>query len=108
MAKAKRDLFGEMMEGVQAMRGHREGKVTLKTFHFEAEPVLKVDAALIRRIRKELDVSQGVFARMLRVNPRTLANWEQGRSLPNDQAAMLILMVRKYPDTVERLRSLAA
>jgi len=42
------------------------------------------------------------------VNPRTLANWEQGRSKPNDQAAALILLVREFPDTLNRLRKLAA
>ena len=31
-------------------------------------------------------------------NPRTLERWEQGRSKPNDQAAALILLVRKYPE----------
>jgi putative transcriptional regulator len=34
---------------------------------------------------------------------RTLENWEQGRARPNAQAALLIRLVRKYPDTVRRL-----
>ena len=33
---------------------------------------------------------------------RGLAGW------PNDQAAVLILLVRKYPDTLKRLQHLAA
>jgi putative transcriptional regulator len=44
-----------------------------------------------------------VFARYLRTNPRTLENWEQGRAKPNAQAALLIRLVERYPDTVERL-----
>ena len=108
MAQGKRDVFGELMEGIQAMRSHRKGKVTLRTQKFEASPLPRVDAKLIRETRHRLRVSQGVFARMLRVNQRTLANWEQGRSRPNDQAATLILLVRKYPDTVARLYELAA
>lgn len=46
------------------------------------------------------------FARRLRVSTRTLENWEQGRARPNSQAAALILMVSKYPDTFQRLQSL--
>jgi len=48
-------------------------------------------------------LSRPVFARYLRTNSRTLENWEQGRAKPNAQAALLIRLVEKYPDTVERL-----
>lgn len=52
-------------------------------------------------------MSRQVFALKLGVNPRTLERWEQGRSKPNEQAAALIWLVRKYPDTLERLESLS-
>ena len=29
---AKRDVFGELMEGVAAMKNHREGKLTLRSY----------------------------------------------------------------------------
>ncbi len=51
-------------------------------------------------------ISRAVFARRLRVSLRTLENWEQGRSRPNAQASALILMVRKFPDTLDKLSSL--
>jgi putative transcriptional regulator len=44
-----------------------------------------------------------VLAHYLRTNARTLENWEQGRAKPNAQAALLIRLVERYPDTVERL-----
>jgi putative transcriptional regulator len=48
-----------------------------------------------------------VFARQLRINLRTLEKWEQGRARPNPQAAALVLLVRQYPDTLERLEQVA-
>ncbi|MHA7833067.1 MAG: helix-turn-helix domain-containing protein, partial [Algiphilus sp.] len=33
-------------------------------------------------------------------------NWEQGRAKPNQQAALLIRLVEKYPDTVKRLAAI--
>lgn len=39
----------------------------------------------------------------LRINKRTLENWQQGRTKPNAQAAALIKKVEKYPDTLSRL-----
>jgi len=37
-----------------------------------------------------------------------LEKWEQGRAKPNPQAAALVLLVRKDPDTLARLDALAA
>ena len=102
----KRKLFEELMEGVEAMQQQREGKITLRSHEIEDLPPLKVDADLIRNTRERLLVSRAVFARRLRVALRTLENWEQGRARPNAQASALILMVRKFPDTLEKLSSL--
>ena len=104
----KRDLFGELMEGMAAMKSHREGKLTLRSFKVEPAPLPKVDAKLIRGTRRKLGCSRAVFARQLRINLRTLEKWEQGRSQPNPQAAALVLLVRQYPDTLERLEQVAS
>lgn len=104
----KRRLFDELMDGVAAMRGQRDGKVTLRTHEIAESPPLEIDARLIRETREQLRVSRAVFARRLRISTRTLENWEQGRAKPNAQAAALILMVRKYPDTLSKLRALDA
>lgn len=102
----KRKLFDELMEGVEAMRQQREDKITLRSHEVEDLPLLEVDAELIRNTRERLHVSRAVFARQLRVSARTLENWEQGRAKPNAQAAALILMVREFPDTLEKLSAL--
>jgi putative transcriptional regulator len=105
---AKRRIFNELMEGVAAMKGQREGKITLRTFKVEPKPLPKVDSKLIKDTRKKLHCSRAVFARKLRINERTLEKWEQGRARPNPQAAALVLLVRRFPDTLERLEHLDA
>ena len=105
---SKRNILGELMEGVAAMKGHREGKLTLRTYKVEASPLPKVDSKLIRDTRRRMHCSRAVFARRLRINERTLEKWEQGRARPNPQAAALVLLVRRYPDTLERLERVAA
>lgn len=113
MAKAtkrpmKRSLFGELMSGVQAMRAHREGTLGLRTHRVEPITLPALNPRLVRETREALHMSQRAFAFKLGVNPRTLERWEQGRSKPNDQAAALIWLVRKYPDTLDRLGTLSA
>ena len=102
----KRDIFGEIMEGMEAMRQHGEGKITLRTHEIEDKAFSPVDADTIRNTREKLQLSRGVFARSLRISPRTLEKWEQGRAKPNNQAAALILLVKEYPDTLQRLAAL--
>ncbi len=96
------------MEGVAAMKGHREGKLTLRSYKVKPSPLPKVDSKLIKDTRKKLHCSRAVFARKLHINERTLEKWEQGRAKPNPQAAALVLLVRKYPDTLDRLDQVAA
>jgi putative transcriptional regulator len=99
----KRNLFAELSEGFDALAKARTGKRTLRTHEVELKPVPQVDASELIALRERLHLSRPVFARYLRTNPRTLENWEQGRARPNAQAALLIRLVERYPDTVERL-----
>ena len=101
----KRNLFAEITEGFDALAPARKGKKTLRTTEVELKPAVTVSAEELRAIREKLILSRPVFASYLRTNPRTLENWEQGRSKPNAQAALLIHLVSRYPDTVNRLSS---
>jgi putative transcriptional regulator len=105
--RRKRSLFRELMSGVEAMREHRKGRLTLRTYQVEPIELPTLSPKLVRETREALRMSRQVFALKLGINPRTLERWEQGRSKPNDQAAALIWLVRKYPDTLERLESVS-
>jgi hypothetical protein len=39
---AKRDIFGELVEGVAAMKSHREGKLMLRSYKVVAAPLPKI------------------------------------------------------------------
>ena len=99
----KRDLFAELSEGMTALAEVRLGKRTLRTHAVVYKPAPKVTPKELIRVREDLNISRAVFAHYLRTNVRTLENWEQGRAKPNAQAALLIRLVRQYPDTVQRL-----
>ncbi|MBI5121904.1 MAG: transcriptional regulator [Rhodospirillales bacterium] len=99
----KRDIFAELVEGFDALAADRSGKMTLAKNVVEARPPAKVSSKELLGLRRRLKLSRAVFARYLRINERTLENWEQGRAKPNAQAALLIRLVERFPDTVERL-----
>ena len=103
---ARRDLFAELHEGVTALGEARQGKRTLRTHAIEYKPAPKVTPKELVRVRKHLNVSRALFAAYLRTNVRTMENWEQGRAKPNAQAALLISLVKRYPDTLQRLSTI--
>jgi len=103
---ARRDLFAELSEGMTALAEARQGKRTLRTHAVEFRPAPQVTPRELVRVRQHLKISRALFAVYLRTNVRTLENWEQGRAKPNAQAALLINLVRRYPDTVARLAAI--
>lgn len=102
----KRNLFAELKEGFQELEAQREGKLTLRQQEVRLEPVATIDANDLLALRRRFNLSRAVFAMYLRTNPRTLENWEQGRARPNAQAATLIRLIERYPDTLGRLTRL--
>lgn len=104
---AKRDIFRELITGVKEMAAHRQGKITLRTFKLTRPRKPRISGKAIRKVREDLNCSRAVFACMLHTSPRTLEKWEQGRAKPNAQAATLVRLVQKYPDTLEKLQNVA-
>ena len=103
---SKRDLFLELKDGAAGLTEARTGKRTLRTHNVAFKPAPRMTPKAVLRVRKRLLISRAVFAAYLRTNVRTLENWEQGRAKPNAQAALLISLVDRFPDTVERLAAI--
>ena len=54
----------------------------------------------IFRLRKRLNYSQSVFARVLNVSARTVQAWEQGVREPSDAALKLLAVAEKHPEAL--------
>jgi hypothetical protein len=48
MIMARRRIFAELIEGVEAMKQHREGKLTQRSYRMEATPLPAVNALKTR------------------------------------------------------------
>jgi putative transcriptional regulator len=106
MSKKPSPLFEILKDGFEALEADRKGKVTLRKTRVTLADPVKVSAKQIKAVREAAHTSQAVMANRLRTKTRTYQNWEQGKAKPNAQAALLIKLVEKYPDMVERLETL--
>ena len=102
----KRDLFSELSDGMSALKKKRDGKLTLKKYKVQIKPTPEVTVDELTSLREKLGLSRPVFANFIRTNPRTVENWEQGRAKPNAQAALIIKLISKYPQTFKMLASI--
>ena len=104
---SKRNLYEELHSALSDAKMHDDGKLTLKTHQIEQPIDLTITPDEIRRIREKFKMSRQVFARYLHTSSRTLENWEQGRSSPNEQAITLLYLVKSYPETLSHLARLS-
>jgi DNA-binding transcriptional regulator YiaG len=56
----------------------------------------------VQEIRRKTGLSQAAFARLLRINVKTLQNWEQGRRQPTGAAAALLTVFEREPQAALR------
>jgi putative transcriptional regulator len=102
-AGRKRDIFGEIMDGIEELKAHREGRLTLRTYKVEVPALPPVDPRTIREVRERFHLSRALFARLLGLSTRTLEGWEQGRSNPTRVAALLFELLRQHPETLGQI-----
>jgi putative transcriptional regulator len=96
------ETFAELMESAgQALeyeRGERDGyRVTRVAVPKAPQPMSSREIA---RIRKRLNYSQSIFARVLNVSTKTVQAWEQGVRVPSDAALKLLTIAKKHPEVL--------
>jgi len=83
MAKAKRNVGREILEGLRELNRGEYGRV--------------INVPDISSIRAKTGLSQARFAELLGVSVRTLQDWEQGRRAPSGAARTLLLVADRNP-----------
>lgn len=83
MAKTKRNIGMEILEGIREIKRGEHGRV--------------VNIPSVASVRERTGLSQARFAELLGVSVRTLQEWEQGRRAPSGAARTLLLIAQKNP-----------
>jgi len=65
-----------------------------------ADPYGSPDRVDVRAIRDRSGLSQETFALVFGLDPASVRNWEQGRSVPDTATRSFLLMIRDHPETV--------
>jgi putative transcriptional regulator len=63
--------------------------------------VVRVPKIDVRKVRRQMGLSQTQFATKFGFSPATLRNWEQGRATPDAPTRVLLAVIAKHPEAVE-------
>jgi len=74
-----------------------EKKYTVRTVELDLEP-RAYEPEDIRNIRRDLEVSQAVFAKILATSVESVESWEQGVRTPPPMACRLLDLVHRHRD----------
>ena len=88
---AKRNIGEELLTAIRAVKAKRYGD------NYSIEPN---DVATARL---NCGLSQAQFAKALRISPRTLQQWEQGRRRPSGAAETLLKIVARHPEVLREI-----
>lgn len=97
--KVTEDNFADLLlESVGQASDHAKGLITLKSESLSLpDGPPKYTKGKIKKIRKQLNVSQGVFAKILNVSIQTVRAWEQGDNTPKGTTTRLLQIIEKNP-----------
>ncbi|MBK7391787.1 MAG: helix-turn-helix domain-containing protein [Chloracidobacterium sp.] len=91
------EFFEDLKAGLQSAIEHAEGKRTDMRTTTLPRPPKELSAKEIVKVRKQLNVSQALFARYLNISPKTVQSWEQGHGKPNGASLKLLSIAMKNP-----------
>ena len=93
--------FGrELIEGFREVLAHVRGEIELPYRVYETMPATRV-----KEIRRKVAKSPKEFERRFHIPARTLEGWEQGRRTPDVAARVLLTVIEKDPEAVERAQT---
>jgi putative transcriptional regulator len=87
----KRNIGEELLQAIRDVKAGRHGAS------------YKVEANDIVAARLKTGLSQSQFASALKISPRTLQQWEQGRRQPSGAAETLLKIVARHPDVLREV-----
>lgn len=87
-ALSAEELGNKLLQSVKEMTAGKAARVT------QVQPNEVLEA------RNNTGLSQREFAEVLRISPRTLQEWEQGRRKPSGPAKALISIAFRHPEII--------
>ena len=88
----KRDVGQEILDSIREIKAGKVGRVTVV-----------MEPTDIKKVRKNMGVTQVSFAALMNISVRTVQDWEQGRRQPKGPAQSLLAIAARRPDVMQEV-----
>jgi putative transcriptional regulator len=95
----KTEHFADLLASATEALEHARGKRELRTTVLPAPPA-PMSAHDVRELRARVNVSQGVFARVMNVSTKLVQAWESGQRTPTAAALKLLRIGQQHPEVL--------
>ncbi len=92
MGEAYKSIHEGLKEAIEYSKGNKKGALTFRPRHID-----------VKRLRKNIGMSQTTFASSFGISVSTLRHWERGDRYPQGPALVLLNLLAKDPDTVIKI-----
>lgn len=100
------DFYKRLEAGLQECLQWTRGEIELRTTLVVAPPPALMAKDIVR-LRRKLNMSQGVFAQVINVSAKTVQSWEQGERKPSRASLRLLQIIAENPKFVGRFSDVA-
>jgi putative transcriptional regulator len=95
-------VYKSIMQGLDEAVKYQEGKIDARKTKITVKQVESFSSEDIKQIRKQVGLSQIVFASSLGVSKKTVEAWERGRNTPAGSSRRLLQLIRDNPEVIEQ------
>jgi len=98
------NVYESIIQNLTEAVDYQQGKISARKTRLTIKPVNTFNNSDIKRIRQGTGLSQVMFAGSLRVSPKTVEAWENGRNKPEGASRRLLEIVRDDPGFLRRFQ----
>jgi putative transcriptional regulator len=85
-----------ILKALTQLKEHLDGRRALKAYQCDIP-----DPVDVKAIRQRAGLSQAKFAARYAISPRTLQEWEQGRTVPDSAVRAYLMVIDRNPRAVQ-------
>ena len=100
-------IYDEIKQGIEQAIEYEKGTVKARTTKLTIKPVPHYNSTQIKIIRKDLGMTQNLFAQLVGVSPKTVEAWDSGRNTPDGPARRMLSILQSDPSLIERIEIIA-
>jgi putative transcriptional regulator len=97
------EAYTRIREGLEQAIARAAGEPVAVVLHRSAGHPAAAEPNEATQARLSTGLSEAEFAKALRVSPRTLRQWEQGRRKPSGTAQALLKILARHPEVLSEL-----